>query len=215
MRPNLGAITTALTYVCLSAQPLPKFMGRQLTIVQPEHTEEGFPKGSASVCVAGPPKQACYTPPNDSDNPFGNNPKVEAVQLREDTPALLFSAETGGVSGWSVSFALLVGPDLENVLLAEPVDNQSQYALWNEPAISDFAIFLTATYAAGSDEAHYGHHRYIISAYFPNHRYDDGVYLLQDRFMTIQSYDLQAKADVLASEKTEILRRLSRVISSQ
>ena len=194
----------------IGAQPLPKFMGRQVTIVQPEHTEDGFPKGPASVCLEGTPKRVCYTAPKD----YGNYLKVEAVQLRKDTPALLFSAATGGVSGWSVSFALLVGPDLENILLADFVDNQSQHTFLSEPSISDFAIFLTATYAAGSDEAHYGPHRYIISAYFPKRSYGDGVYLLEDRYMTTRVYDLQGQVDILKSEEPEILRRLSRVVSS-
>jgi len=95
------------------------FMGRQVTIIEPQHTDDGFPKGPASICLEGSPKRQCYTAPND----FGNNPKVTAVQLRKDLPALLFLAETGGVSGWSVHFALL-GPNLENMLLADSVDNQ-------------------------------------------------------------------------------------------
>ncbi len=193
----------------IGAQPLPKFMGRQVTIIEPQHTDDGFPKGPASICVEGPPKRQCYMAPND----FGNNPKVTAVQLRKDLPALLFSAETGGVSGWSVHFALL-GSDMNNMLLADSVDNQNQHALWSEPTISDEPIFLVAVYAAGSDEAHYGPHRYIISAYFPNRSFDDGVYLLEDRYMTVRLYDLQANADVPGSEKPEILSRLRRVKSA-
>jgi hypothetical protein len=72
-----------------------------------------------------------------------------------------------------------------------------------------------ADYAVGSDEAHYGPHRYSISAYFPNRLLNDGLYLLEDRYMTIRLYDLQATADILGSEKQEILRRLRRVVSAR
>jgi hypothetical protein len=141
---------------------------------------------------------------------------MAVVQLQKDVSALLFSAESGGVSGWQVYFALL-GPGFEDLLLADvTVSNQNQHAFWNEPAISDQPMLLMANYAAGSDEAHYGPHRYIISAYFPNRLYDAaGVYLLQDQYMTIRTYDLQEHVDILGAEKQEILARLRRVKSSQ
>jgi len=37
------------------------------------------------------------------------------------------------------------------------------------------------------------------------------VYSLEDQYMTVRRYDLDAKDDVLASEKQEILARLKRV----
>jgi hypothetical protein len=40
----------------VGAQPLPKFLGRQVTIIEPDHDQEGFPKGPAKVCLEGPPK---------------------------------------------------------------------------------------------------------------------------------------------------------------
>jgi len=196
------------------AQSPPKFMGRQVSIIEPERTEDGFPKGPAAVCLEGPPQRQCYTAPKD----FGNNPTVTAVQLRKELPALFFSAATGGVSGSEIHFALLrpgTGKDLEDLFVVASVSNQNQHAFWNEPAISDKPIFLVADYAVGSDEAHYGPHRYIISAYFPNRLLNDGLYLLEDRYMTIRLYDLQATADILGSEKQEILRRLRRVVSAR
>lgn len=73
-------------------------------------------------------------------------------------------------------------------------------------------IFLTADVAEGSDQTHYGEHRYLVSAYTrtsPTH--DGDIYLLEDRFMTIRKYDPFANADILASEKREILARLRRI----
>jgi hypothetical protein len=211
MRSRFQAMAAVCCFLgCAGAQPLPKFMGRQLTIVEPRHLDD-FPVGPASVCLEGPPKRQCYTAPRD----YGNNPSVEMVELQKGKPAIFFSAATGGVSGSVVYFALL-GPNLENILLADPVSNQNQHAFWNESMISDEPIFLVADYAAGSDEAHYGPHRYIISAYFPNRSFDDGgVYFLEDRFMTVRLYDLQANADILSSERAEILRRLRRLVSSR
>jgi hypothetical protein len=195
------------------AKSLPKFMGREVTITEPERVDEFFPKGPASICVEGPPRQQCYTAPQG----FGNNPAVTVVQVVRDTPALLFSAESGGVSGWEIHLALLLpgtGKDLRDVFLSDTtISNQSQHAFWNDSSIADAQIFLTAEYVYGSDEGHYGEHRYIISAYVMRRSSaaDDPAYYLEDRYMTVRKYDLDANSDILASEKQEILTRLARV----
>jgi len=47
------------------SKDLPKFLGREVTIVGPELDADGFPKGSdarATVCVEGLPQRQCYTP---------------------------------------------------------------------------------------------------------------------------------------------------------
>jgi hypothetical protein len=196
-------------------QGLPKFMGREVTIMEPEKADADgfFPKGPASVCIEGPPQGQCYTAPDG----IGNNPKVDLVQIEKDLPALLFSAGSGGVSGWTVHFALLrpgTGKNLENLFLSDPsVSNQSQHAFWNDSTISDAPIFLTADFVWGPDEGHYGEHRYIISAYVrrPSSLLNNLGYFLEDRYMTVRRYDLDANADILTSEKQEILARLARV----
>jgi hypothetical protein len=192
---------------------LPKFMGRQVTIIEPEIDADGFfPKGPASVCVEGPPQQQCYTAPK----AFGKNPTVAVVELEKDVPALLFSAESGGVSGWQVGFALLhpgTGKSLENLFFSDmAVSNQSQHAFWNDSTISDAPIFLTADFVWGPDESHYVEHRYIISAYVrrPSSLVDDLSYYLEDRYMTVHKYELW-NTDILSSEKQEILARIRRL----
>ncbi|MBZ5676547.1 MAG: hypothetical protein LAP61_20105 [Acidobacteriia bacterium] len=193
---------------------LPKFMGREVTITEPEKADADgfFPKGPASVCIEAPPKRQCYTAPE----MFGNSPTVELVQLTKDMPALLFSAESPGVSGWGIHFALLrpgTGENLQDLLIADgSVSNQSQHVMWNDSAISDAPIFLTADFIWGSDEGHYGEHRYVISAYVMKRASiaDDPTYYLEDRFMTLHRYDYE-KVDILTSEKQEILARLARV----
>jgi hypothetical protein len=43
---------------------------------------------------------------------------------------------------------------------------------------------------------------------------DGSYYYLDDQFMTVRKYDLDANADVLISEKPEILSRLKRTKAS-
>jgi hypothetical protein len=196
-----------------SAQTLPKFMGREVTIIKPELEDGLFPKGPATVCIEGPPRRQCYTAPKD----FGRDPEIHVMQLDKDTSALFFSAASGGVSGWQVHFALL-RPGTEKELWDSfpdiTVSNQSQHAFWNEPSISAAPIFVIAEYVQSlvPAEGHYGKHRYMASAYIRAAPSDDAdVYQLQDRYMTAHKYDLEASGDVLASEKQEILARLRRV----
>jgi hypothetical protein len=193
---------------------LSKFMGRELTITEPERDPDGyFPKGPASVCLEGLPQRQCYTAPE----AFGNSPTVTVVQIEKDMPALLFSAASGGVSGWTIHFALLrpgTGENLQDLFMSDiSVSNQSQHAFWSDSAISDAQIFVTADYVWGPDESHYSEHRYIISAYVrkPSSELDDLYYYLEDRYMTVHKYDLEGNADVLASERQEILARLRRL----
>jgi hypothetical protein len=191
----------------------PKFMGRGVTIQEPEHTPENFPKGPAAICVDGPPRRQCYTAPQD----FGNDPRVELVQLAKDMPALLFSASSGGVSGWEVHFALLIpgsGKELDDLLLSEvSVSNLSQYAFWTEPAVSNTKILLTADAVWGPEEVHFGNRRYMISVYVQAR--EDPDYWLEDRYMTARKYDLGTKVNVLESERQQILARLKRVVAAR
>lgn len=184
-----------------------------MLIHQPGLTEDGyFPKGAASVCLAGSPRQ-CYTPPAD----FGRNAAAEVVELEKGLPALLFSAASGGVSGFRIHFALLrpgTGSKLEDWFMDEmEFSNQSQYAFWTDLSISPAKLFVIADWVAGPGESHYGDHRYIISVYLRRSSpiLDERYYFLSDRYMTARKYDLEAKADVLGSEKAEILARLKRV----
>jgi len=142
---------------------------------------------------------------------------VDVIQLDKETPALFFSAASGGVSGFGIHFALLRpgnGKDLENLFLSDTsVSNQSQHAFWTDPTVSDAPIFVTADFVWGPDESHYSPHRYITSAYVrrTSSIVDGLYYCLEDRYMTARTYDLDSNADILAAEKPEILARLKRV----
>jgi hypothetical protein len=197
-----------------SAQTLPKFMGREVTIIKPEIQDDFFPKGPASVCIAGPPQRQCYTAPKD----FGRDPEITMVRLDNATPAIFFWVASGGVSAFGIHFALLrpgTDKELDDSFPYIEVSNQSQHAFWNEPSISASPIFLTADGAGQSEHTHYGEHRYIISAYIrtspPYNEFNDDIYLLEDQYLTIRKYAPFPNADILASEKQEILARLRRV----
>jgi hypothetical protein len=209
----IAALSLFLGSKDLGAQPvpgkeIPKFMGHAVTIAEPKHDADGAPEGPASVCVEFVPQRQCYTAPKE----FGNYPTVTVVQVRNGLSALFFSAQSYGVSGWQIHFALLLpgpGKNLQDVFLVTSVSNQSQHAFWTDTAISDAQMFVTATYVIGPDEGHYGEHRYIISAYVVSKF--SPLYYLEDQYMTTRKYDLGAKADVLNSEKPEILARLRRI----
>ena len=130
--------------------------------------------------------------------------------------ALLFSAESGGVSGFQIHFALLrpgTGKNLDNLFSDIAVSNQSRHVFWNDSTISGAPIFLTADYVWSPYEGHYGEHRYMISVYVrptPNAYDAFDSYCLEDRFMTVRKYDSE-KTDILTSERPEILARLRRI----
>jgi hypothetical protein len=197
------------------AQPL-KFDGRTVTVIEPSKQDDFFPTGPASVCLEGPPQIQCFTMPEE----YGNNPHAEVVALDKGKSALLFSAASGGVSGWSIKYAMLRPVDrneLEDFLRAGTVSNQSEHAVWNAPAISSAPIFVTATYRSGPGETHYGPHRYMISAYvLLSDKLLDGdfYYFLDDEYLTVNKYDLETQ-HVLATEKATILARLRRAKASR
>jgi hypothetical protein len=164
-----------------------------------------------------PPERQCYAAPED----YGSYPDVTIVQLKKGLPALLFSTASGGVSGFMIHFALLrpgSGKDLEDLFgSGVSVSNQSQHAFWMEPTISDAPFFVTADFIWGPDESHYSPHRFVISAYVQRRSNDlDGdYYFLQDRYMTVRTYDLEADDNVLGAEKVQIIARLRRIKRAQ
>jgi len=61
-----------------------KFMGREVTIIEPERDANDFPKGPASVCVEGLPQRQCYTAPR----AYGNEPTVTVIPLEKGNLSL-------------------------------------------------------------------------------------------------------------------------------
>ena len=181
-------------------------------MVESQRTDDGFfPLGPASLCIEGPPQRQCYSAPKD----FGLDPKAAVVSLKTGTPGVLFTASGGGVSGYGIHFALLrpgQRNDLES-LLDITLSNQSQTDFWSLPEISDSKVFLTAEYVWGPDDAHYGAHRYIVSAYVLSGAFPS--YNIDDQYMTVRSFDIDKSDDVLHSEKPVIVARLRRAKAEQ
>jgi hypothetical protein len=196
--------------VVARGENLPRYKGREVTLIKPELDANGFPVSPAMLCLEGLPHQACYTAPEG----FGKSPTVMIIKVREDMPALFFSVANTGVSGWGVHLALLLpeeGGTLKNLFQSRiSVSNQSQSAFWNALAISGSQIFVTADYVLGPGEGHFGKHRYMISSYIQDFP-EDVAYYLEDQYLTVNNYDLEANGNVLKSEKQEILARLGKV----
>lgn len=211
---SVSALIAVSGTVAAQTQALPKFMGRQITVSAATRDKSGyFPEGPVTICVEGPPKRQCFT----TEKEYGLDPRVRVVEFRKGSPAILFSANSGGVSGWGVRLALLRPGDQEkltNLFFSDTtISNLGQNAFSNEPAISDTGILLTADWEYGPDEAHYTPHRYMISAYAlrSSNSLDDPTYFLEDRFMTVRKYDTgKPETDILKSERPEILARLRR-----
>ncbi len=212
-------VAASLAAQSSNGQRRPKvFMGRPITVVEAQLAAEGmFPKGPASICLEGAPRRQCYTAPKD----FGKDPKVEVVKFDATTSAILFSAAGGGMSGWPIHFALLrpgPGTRLENLFFSDlSLSNQSQYRFLERPELSKSPIFVTADYRWGVDESHFGEHRFIVSAYRFRLSTIHGTshYYLEDQYMTVRRYDVYVDGDVIASEREEIFRRLSRLGSAK
>jgi len=136
---------------------------------------------------------------------------------------LAWFLQGSSVQAWAEPWTGHIGTTWEQPELTERSDLGLVTRVWevwlviairnDDFSISDAQIFVMANYVWGPDEAHYDNHRYIISAYVrkPSSILDDLYYYLEDRYMTVHKYDLDANADILGSEKQEILARLRRV----
>lgn len=201
----------------LFAQPAPThFNGKRITIHHSKLDENGFAMGGpASVCIEADPEPKCFVAPE----AYVRNPRVQLIRVAKDAEALLFSADTIGVSGFRILYALLrsgEGPYLENMFLSETsTSNLSDQKWFHFPSVSSAPVFVTADWTWGPNESHYSPHRYVISAFLLLHSDDmqNDFYILAGKYMTTRVYDLEKNPDILLSEKTEILKRLKRVNS--
>jgi hypothetical protein len=175
--------------------------------------EDGVPTGSASVCLVSKASRECYTPPQ-HDPPFGLRAEANTVPLRKGFDALLFRADAwAGGSGILTTLALLVSREgrLVNLLPDVALTNQSEYRFWNEAAISDTALFVTADYVWGENESHFGRHRYRVTTYSFSKELQE--YAIRDEYLTLKKYagyDQAETITVLEPEKQEVLSRLRR-----
>jgi hypothetical protein len=201
-----------LVALALTAQPALKFQGENVVLTEAKPDDSGV-QAPASICVEWPEQRQCYTTPQG----YSRSPGASTVQVSQEVEAILFSAATSGTSDYGIHFALLTkggGRELQDLFFG-PIEasDQSQHALWNEPSISGSKIFVIADYVWGPGETTHEPHRYMISAYVRKSTaaFDTAHYYLTDRYMTARKYDPQSKTDILTTEKSEILARLSRL----
>jgi hypothetical protein len=201
----------------LLAQPLPTFAGQQVSVTAGQ-VGRGISASlsPARVCLA--PSGICFTAPNHTP-PFGLTPTVAVVQLNASQQALSFTAiASGGGSGSSKMLSLLVLRDgrLESLSTGVTISEQGEFAIWQEPSLSSFALVVTADYIWGASETHFSPHRYRVSAYVMGALAGGGElrqYFLQDEYMTSTKYpslDQAGRVAVLDRERPEVLTRLRR-----
>ncbi len=206
-----------LLLLVLAQAPL-NLRGLPVTITEPppQDPESGFfPSGPATICAGVAPAQSCYTAPQD----FGRYPKAEVIQIDKETPAILFSAASGGVSGYSIHYALLTQAadgKLQNLFPSRmKVADQSQHGFFLRPEISPAPIFVTADFVWDLNDSHHGAHRFVVSVYWIKKHLDGGMdrYALADRYMTVKRYERVDRQDnILRAEFPELWSRLRRVL---
>lgn len=217
-------LSATLTVLLVVAADAVIYSGRSVEVVDPGTYPGGlFPKAEAKVCVTGQQAKNCYTAPKG----FGRVPKLSLIDLSKGEQAMFLEVESGGVSGWSLHFAVLKFCDQKQVpgcpfnklwnYLPDgvSVSNQSRHAWWEVSEFSDAKIFLTAESVWGPGETKNSAHRCNVSIYaLRSIEENESRYYLVDRFMTARSYLLNHRgepADVLGEEKQEIVSRLKRV----
>jgi len=168
---------------------------------------------SAMVCVVT--SRECFVAPVD----YGSNPQAELVELSPGKSALLFRATASASgSGSSTTLSMLDLKDGRFVTLAPEIQlsEQSEYAFWREPEISDAPILVTSDYIDESGETHFGRHRFRIQAFVVDATRATNAspeYILRSEFVTDQhypSFDEVSKIDVLSHERENVLKRLMR-----
>jgi hypothetical protein len=145
---------------------------------------------------------------------FGLEPHWKLLPALNGATWLLFSATfSGGGSGTLTRYAILRPEENRfiNLLPDFALTNQSDEAIWNEPALSPYPLLIAADFIWDFDagETHFSRHRFAVEAW----RFD----ISQDRYVLAFSYKTMKKylgldesdsANVIKPERAEILRRL-------
>lgn len=126
----------------------------------------------------------------------------------------MFSAMfSGGGSGTLTRFAILRmdGTHISNLLPNVALTNNSDNAVWNEPDLSPFPLFVDADYIWNfkAGETHFSKHFFAVEVW----RFDPSKdhYVRALTYKTAKRYNGLDAADtinVITPERSEILRRL-------
>ena len=175
---------------------------------------DGFPTTSAQLCIKSGTVDQCYSPPSPESPlpPFGLNATARALKLATGAALIVFTAESSsGGSGSLTSIALLENRNgqLINLLPNVGLTNQSEHHFWNLPAVSAMPVLVTADFVRSEGETHFSPHRYRITSFVYDRQ--GGRYVQRDQYVTEKKHpglDDVDNIDVLAPEKTSIVRRL-------
>ncbi len=219
MAARCSCLLALIATASLAQSPLPAqfprtFAGRELRVETPPQDPDGFDvHGKAILCLGDSSARQCHESPKD----YGRYVEVGIRPLGSAGRAILFTAASGGVSGYSIYLSLLrldSAGKLENVLPENVVITiQGKYALLNVSRVSPVPLFVTADYVWGRDESHFSPHRFLISTYVWRYSHDAlrHAFFLEDRYLTANYYDFEKSPDIIAAERKELLRRLQRV----
>lgn len=181
---------------------------------------DGLPTSGARLCVE-PTLRNCFQMPASSPKgeppgfyQFGLEPSMKPLPVKGGGSWLLFSATfSGGGSGTLTRFAILRmdGTHINNLLPNVALTNNSDNAVWNEPDLSPFPLFVDADYIWNFKvgETHFSKHFFAVEVW----RFDPSKdhYSRALTYKTSKRYDGLDAADpinVIAPERSEILRRL-------
>lgn len=182
---------------------------------------DGLPTSGARLCVE-PTLRNCFQMPASSpkgESPgfyqFGLEPTMKRLPLEGGGSWLLFSAMfSGGGSGTLTRYAILRmdGSQIINLLPDVALTNNSDNAVWNEPDLSSFPLFVDADYIWNfkAGETHFSKHFFAVEVW----RFDPSKdrYVRALRYKTNKRYnglDAADSVNVITPERPEILRRLS------
>jgi hypothetical protein len=163
----------------------------------------------ATVCITSQGARKCYTPPA-NDPPFNLDPKATIVTIAPGRQLVLFSAiASAGGSGSQMALALLENANgnlADRLPFQLSLKEDGAFNFWQDAAVPNALIFVTAEFIWGSDECHFCAHKFTVNTY----TYDSqvGRYSLRDKYTTANKYT--SPASVLSAEKQRIHLRLQK-----
>ena len=185
---------------------------------------DGFPLSGAKLCLLEHRDTCFQMPPHTTTTDvakvtyqFGLDPRSERLPLASGGSWVFFSAMfSAGGSGSLERIAVLryePGRSSEKIVNLMPyvsATNVSERAMWTISSASAYPILVHADFIWSAGEPHFGAHFYTVEAWRFDPKQD--LYVKTFSYRTSKRYgdeDDSKPAHVLASERAEILRRLS------
>jgi hypothetical protein len=224
LRGRVYGITFLLVAATLSPVAITQTKPRSVRVFPGKLDSEDLPLSGARLCVA-PKFSPCFVMPSMSPKgskpgfyQFGLTPQWKLLHAPPGETLLLFSATfSGGGSGTLTRYAILRedGGKITNLLPDVVLTNASEEAIWKDPKLSAYPIFVTADFDWDMDagETHFSQHRYFVRVWRFDQKRD--LYAEAIAYRTSRKYDSLDDADtinVISPERPEILRRLQRLI---